>query len=422
LKELNLNFNNMAIDFYELGKRGAKTPKGQQSGFEAFMGGATKGLEDMLNASKAATATLTAAMPAGVPIDKVPEELRGQVTEYLTNNKKAYTDATSVIASGINPQSQRYKDAIETINGVNSKFENLSNTLEDIAVKRKQALDDPNFSPATIGIDRLTFENLQNGSLYSSMTLNEDGTFNYKDGAGASKAWSDFTVAKQNFIGQQAYIGAVKEIKEYKRTTEGGSWNDIKGTYQLTFDTLFNKLGPKGSADFAFADDKFLDEKFQGQDLDVLRNNPTEVISTYKDYVMEKLENEYTTGLAFKKPTVQMSAFELAKQAKQRQGKKQFDEFMKTSATGKKVDKFGNSFTLPPQFDSPSPEQIATELSNILGPTRLIKFNPDKEDKGFYYVRASDGEKHFWRKVAPEGNIQWDDVKGIMDFSNLALN
>ena len=95
---------------------------------------------------------------------------------------------------------------------------------------------------------------------------------------------------------------------------------------------------------------------------------------------------------------------------------------MKTSGTGKKVDKFGNSFTLPPQFDLPSPEQIATELSNILGPTRLIKFNPDKEDKGFYYVRASDGEKHFWRKVAPEGNIQWDDVKGIMDFSNLALN
>ena len=40
---------------------------------------------------------------------------------------------------------------------VNSKFENLSNTLEDIAVKRKQALDDPNFSPATIGIDRLTY-------------------------------------------------------------------------------------------------------------------------------------------------------------------------------------------------------------------------------------------------------------------------
>ena len=41
----------MAIDFYELGKRGAKTPKGQQSGFEAFMGGATKGLEDSCNAS-----------------------------------------------------------------------------------------------------------------------------------------------------------------------------------------------------------------------------------------------------------------------------------------------------------------------------------------------------------------------------------
>ena len=103
----------MAINFYELGRKsGATTPKDQQSGFEAFVGGATKPLETMLANSKAATAALTAAMPAGVPIDKVPEELRSQVTEYLTKNKKAYTDATKVIASGTNPQSQRYKVAV----------------------------------------------------------------------------------------------------------------------------------------------------------------------------------------------------------------------------------------------------------------------------------------------------------------------
>ena len=49
----------MAINFYELGRKsGATTPKGQQSGFEAFIGAATKPLEDMLTASKAATAAL----------------------------------------------------------------------------------------------------------------------------------------------------------------------------------------------------------------------------------------------------------------------------------------------------------------------------------------------------------------------------
>lgn len=284
----------MAIDFYKLGRQtGAKTPTIEKTGFEALVSSATKPLEDMLATSKAATATLTAAMPAGVPIEKVPEALRVQATEFLTNNKKAYTDATKVIASGINPQSQRYKDAVETINSVNTRFENLSNTLEDIAVKRKQALDDPNFSPATLGIDQLTFENLQNGSLYSNMTINEDGTASYTDGEGMLKAWSDFAIAKQGFIGQQAYLGAVKEIKEYKLSSPNASWDDIKGTYQNTFDLLFNKLGPKGSADFAFADEDFLNEKFANRDLDELRKNPTEVVDAYRTYVMGKLEQEY---------------------------------------------------------------------------------------------------------------------------------
>ncbi len=288
------------INFYELGRKtGAKTPKNQQSGFEAFVSGATKPLEDMLTASKAATAALTAAMPAGVPIDKVPEALRLKVTEFLNLNKKAYSDATKVVASGINPQSQRYKDAIETINGVNIKFENLSNTLEDIALKRKKALDDPNFSPATLNIDRLTFENLQNGSLYGNMTINEDGTASYTDGDGVLKAWSDFAITKQGFTGQQAYLAAVKEIKDYKLKTRNASWNDIEGTYQNTFDLLFNKLGPKGSADFALADEKFLNEKFANRDLDELRKNPTEVVDAYKTYVMEQLEIEYNDSTPY---------------------------------------------------------------------------------------------------------------------------
>lgn len=299
----------MAIDFYKLGsKSGATTPKGQKSGLQSLVGSIDKTVSGMLKQSQAATAALTAAMPAGVAIDKVPEQLRGKVSQYLTDNKKAYTDAAKVVASGINPQSQRYKDAIETMNRVGSKFENLSATLEDIAVKRKAALDDPNFSPATSDIDALTFENLKNGSIYESMTLNEDGTFNYTDGQGTSKAWSDFTVAKQNFTGQQAYLGAVKEIKDYKLKNKNASWNDIEGTYQNTFDLLFNKLGPKGSADFAFADENFLNERFAGQDLEKLKQDPTEVISEYKDYVMEKLEQEYidSTGYfeEFDKPEI----------------------------------------------------------------------------------------------------------------------
>ena len=288
----------MAINFYELGRKsGATTPKGQQSGFEAFIGAATKPLEDMLTASKAATAALTAAMPAGVPIDKVPEELRGQVTEYLTNNKKAYTDATKVIASGINPQSQRYKDAVESINKVNARFENLSNTLEDIAVKRKQALDDPSFSPATLGVDQLTFQNLQNGSLYSNMTLNEDGTFNYMDGEGTSKAWSDFAIAKQNFIGQQAFLGLVEDAQK-QAGKKDMKFETLQDKYQVTINSLFDQLGPKGALDYAFADKDFTTEYLnkkenKGKELNDLKKNPGNFVEEYKKHNMLEIKKAY---------------------------------------------------------------------------------------------------------------------------------
>jgi hypothetical protein len=250
----------------------------------------------MIKASQATTAALSAAMPAGVAIDKVPEQLRGKVSQYLADNKKAYTDAAKVVSSGINPQSQRYKDAIETMNRVGGKFENLSATLEDIAVKRKAALDDPSFSPATSKLDQLTFENLKNGSIYDSMNLNEDGTFNYTDGEGTSKAWSDFAVAKQNFTGQQAFLGLVEAAQKHKSTVKGSTYDQLKDSHTIAINSLFQKLGPKGALDYALADDTFLNEQFKGKDKDELIKDPNKVIETYKTYNMTKLQDAYNAA------------------------------------------------------------------------------------------------------------------------------
>ena len=180
------------INFYELGRKsGATTSKTQQSGFQSLVGSIDKTVGGMLNASKAATAALTAAMPSGVAIEKVPEQLRGQVSKYLAENKKAYTDAAAVVASGINPQSERYREAVEKMNSVSTKFDNLSNNLESIAVARKNALDNPDYSPATSDEDGLIYNNLANGSLYQTMNINDDGTFNYKDNEGNTKLFND---------------------------------------------------------------------------------------------------------------------------------------------------------------------------------------------------------------------------------------
>lgn len=406
----------MAIDFYKLGRQsGATTPKNQQSGFEAFVGGATKPLETMLANSKAATAALTAAMPAGVPIDKVPEELRGQVTEYLTNNKKAYTDATKVIASGINPQSQRYKDAVETINGVNTKFENLSNTLEDIAVKRKQALDDPTFSPATLGVDQLTFENLQNGSLYSSMKLNEDGTFNYMDGENNLKAWSDFAIAKQNFTGQNAYLGAVKEIKDYKLAVDGAKWSSISQSYEDSFNVLFKQLGPKGSADFAFADDGFLKKNYANQDLDSLKKDSANVVQKYKEYVMQKLSDEFDMATPYSQ---QFGATDRGRMNIKANKKKAWDDFINVTTETKNKKIINTTAKTPKEQIDWFMLNINDQIDIVYNP-KIVKDGKETQLQGYYRKRTKDTGPYL-QLISRGTMLNWQDISNEIDYNKFS--
>jgi hypothetical protein len=257
----------------------------------------------MLKQSKAATAALTATMPSGVAIEKVPEQLRGQVSKYLADNKKAYTDAAAVVASGINPQSQRYKDAVETMNSVSTKFENLSNNLEAIAVARKDALDNPEYSPATSDEDALIFNNLANGSLYNTMNINDDGTFNYKDAEGNDKLFSDFKVRKQGFTGQQGYLALVEDAQK-QAGVKGMTFEALRGKYQTTINTLFDQLGPRGALDYAFADKDFTAKylKDNNKELNDLKKNPGDFVQKYKEHNMTELEKAYKNAPKYEEP------------------------------------------------------------------------------------------------------------------------
>lgn len=293
----------MAIDFYELGRKtGAKTAEGQQSNFEALTGGLTSTIDDMIKASQLKTATLQAAMPQGIAIDKVPEELRAKATAFLTENKKAYTDASKVIASGINPQSQRYRDAIETINGVNTKFENLSTSLEGVALKRKAALDDPNgYSPSTSKEDRLTWGNLSNGDLYSGMTFNSDGTVNYTNSQGESKSFADFNVTPQSFEGQNTFLALNDKFTSAKYSGKSDQWSMHAGEAETTVNALFQKLKPAGQKDMMMGDIGYL-EKVTGfksgtdeyeNAINGILENPNDAIAGYKQHMLQTLENNY---------------------------------------------------------------------------------------------------------------------------------
>ena len=293
----------MAIDFYELGKQtGAKTPKDQQSNFGAFMGGITNTVDQMIAASQIKTAALQAAMPQGIAIEKVPEELRAQATEFLTTNKKAYTDASKVLASGINPQSQRYRDAVEAINGVNTKFENLSTSLEGVALKRKAALDDPNgYSPSTSKEDRLTWGNLSNGDLYSNMTFNDDGTVNYTNSQGESKSFADFNVSPQSFEGQNTFLALNDKFTNAKYSGKSDQWSMHSGEAETTVNALFQKLKPAGQKDMMMGDIDYLEKTtgFQsGTDeyenaINGILENPNDAVAGYKQHMLQTLENNY---------------------------------------------------------------------------------------------------------------------------------
>ena len=416
----------MAIDFYELGRQsGAKTPKGQQSGFQSLVSSATKPIEDMLANSKAATAALTAAMPAGVPIEKVPEELRSQVTNFLTENKKSYTDATKVIASGINPQSDRYKNAVETINKVNIRFENLSGNLENIALKRQAALDDPSYSNFTTDEDATTFNNLANGSLYTTMTVNEDGSFNYVDARNESKKFSEFKINKTGYLGQQAYLAMVEANAKYKlQNRTFVPWEKMLENQTMQVDVLFNKLGPTGVLDYAFSDNQFIEDyaKTKKTTVNDLRKLPEGVAEEYKKYNLLKLKEEYEAAQNFYDPNSGFTKTGLELQAKKKQEK---DAFLKL---------------FPSKKVKEAPQEMIKYLNNKTANTRDFAFsgipgsqvgslkdeNGNDLPIGFYiqkYVKDNEGNDLYKWELMQEGyKLTWPRLENYLNYDLIALN
>ena len=424
------------IDFYELGKKsGATTPKTRQSGLQALVGSIDKTVGGMLKQSQAATAALTAAMPSGVAIEKVPEQLRGQVSKYLADNKKAYTDAAAVVASGINPQSERYIEAIETMNSVNTKFENLSNNLEGIAVARKAALDDPNYSPATNDEDGLIFNNLANGSLYNTMSINDDGTFNYKDANGNDQLFSDFKVQKQSFTGQQGFLALVEDAQK-QAGVKGMTFDALRGKYQTTIDTLFQQLGPRGSLDYAFADKDFLNQylerpeiksRYEGKNkeefINNLKKNPGNFVEEYKKHNMRELEEAYKKAPKYSKD-ISYTAKGYENQAKKRQEKAKFDKMFRDG-------------------QQPPPQDMVRYLNNINQNTRDFAMSGSPGDKqgtlkdakgkimppGIYIkkmVGNTDGtESYIWEQINNPGapfTLTWDMAEDYLNYDLIALD
>lgn len=193
---------------------------------------------------------LIATTPAGVNISKVPEELRGKVTEYLTKNKADYVEASKVIASGIKPTDQRYIDAVETMNRIRGGFEALDANLVKLAENRKLSLDSiDSISPGASTHSSILHHKFANGEIYKELTL-EDGNFYYTDHQGNKVNTNDYIGAIQQTVGitdglDPIHTAAITD----KRKNEKFKVDWYRGKVR----TLLKKAGKNGRIDFAYS-------------------------------------------------------------------------------------------------------------------------------------------------------------------------
>jgi hypothetical protein len=288
-----------------------------------------------LETQRLKTEALIATMPAGVNISKVPEELQGIVTDYLTENKAAYVEASKVIGSGIKPTDPRYLEAMEKMNQIRGGFEALDANLVKLAENRKLSLDNiDNISPGAGDWNSTLQHKFGNGSIYGELTL-RDGNFYYKGEDGNDVNTSDYRLATQQGTAitdnmQKWHVDSRKVGKE--------GYDFDKGMYRGNIKSLLKKSGKDGRVDFAFSGlygdesgqtefiDKWIAEKHGVTDGDeyklddgtVVKSNPAEFKRLYaslknedfdsksdigralEDYLVNTVEESYNTGVAVK--------------------------------------------------------------------------------------------------------------------------
>tara|TARA_R110002020_G_scaffold95139_1_gene228400 strand:- start:3261 stop:4757 length:1497 start_codon:yes stop_codon:yes gene_type:complete len=196
------------------------------------------------------TEALIASMPAGVNISKVPEELRGTVTDYLTENKAAYVEASKVIASGMRPTDPRYIEAMETMNRIRGGFESLDANLTKLVENRKLSLDNrDNISKGASDGSKFIHEKFANGDIYKEITL-EDGNFFYTDAQGNRVNTNDYKMA---FGTSGAITESMQGIHDnaIDMKYKGNKFNE--GRYRGIIRTNLNKAGKDGRVDFAYS-------------------------------------------------------------------------------------------------------------------------------------------------------------------------
>ena len=255
----------MARNFFEIGRLGRSQPTAID-----YSEGLQPALDDLkarLDESKLKRDTLLSQMPTGVAIEKVPEVFRGKVTEFLTQNRQQYIEASKVIASGLRPDDERYIGAMNTINSVKLRFDNLSTDLELYATTRKESLNQTNASLGVIGTLQNDHNNLASGEMTKTLAINEDGNITYVNDAGSVGLFKDDF--KLNYQAETSFQTTVSDVRGQLRnlkTQKGATYDSIREDALNAFDTFFNTTTIDGIRHAMFSDQEFMEDYIKSQD------------------------------------------------------------------------------------------------------------------------------------------------------------
>ena len=292
----------MAKNFFEIGRLGRSQPTAID-----YSEGLQPALDDLkarLDESKLKRDTLLSQMPTGVAIEKVPEVFRGKVTDFLTQNRQQYIEASKVIASGIRPEDERYINAMNTINSVRLRFDNLSNDLELYATTRKESLNQTN---ASLGV-KVTLQNdhnnLASGEMTKTLAINEDGNITYVNDAGSVGLFKDdFKLNYQAETSFQTTVSEVRgQLRDYK-SKKNATYDSIREDALNAFDTFFNNTTIDGIRHAMFSDKDFmqdyikkLDPNFNFEDETAVENKIRGLVETENTDELKKAFKEFYTG------------------------------------------------------------------------------------------------------------------------------
>ena len=215
----------------------------------------TKNLEEQ----EKITDELINKMPAGISIDKIPEELRPMVTGWLTDNKAEYVKHAKVVGSGIASDDPRYLEALEGMNRIRSGFETLEADLAGLAENRKLSIEDRHKkSKYSHKWQQIDHESFANGTIYNSINTNgigEGGKLSYTSN-GEKKLVSDYGTFLTDGGGAAGVDALRKEVEN--RAQKGMDFDELGNSNMVT--ALVGQLGARGIGDLMYSNPMYIDE------------------------------------------------------------------------------------------------------------------------------------------------------------------